>query len=348
MARPLVPFSSWGLGEKMLGFMWSYFILNDTAALSQVVDPFFCLLTEMSGYSDAQQSLQWFTVVLWPSRLAPSALLCTEWLFKLWKTNDTSIACHQSLSVVFSPSLSELGCFYLRRMKTCMHSSWLLVLFIRSLLYFKVECLSSVVRWSQGVTKLVITFPGPGPLQGDKWNLFLPSHAFWLMLNPFGLIILIAVPAIKTTDAFVQVWGLQNVTEGFWKQQSTFLKVDLWVIVNPPWLPLPAPFFSSTPTDCSRGQGHPTMQAGLLGRRIQGCVAGYHRERTVPFQWWVVKMFCLRPVFTGSYGCLECVLMCCKLCIQAGFSVCVCGVFFFFLVRVDQNTLDIFKQLTSV
>lgn len=47
------------------------------------------------------------------------------------------------------------------------------------------------------------------------------------MLNPFGLIILIAVPAIKTTDAFVQVWGLQNVTEGFWKQQSTFLKVDL-------------------------------------------------------------------------------------------------------------------------
>lgn len=55
----------------------------------------------------------------------------------------------------------------------------------------------------------------PGPHQGDKWSLFLPSHAFWLMLNPFGLIILIAVPAIKTTDAFVQLLGLQNVTKRF-------------------------------------------------------------------------------------------------------------------------------------
>lgn len=228
--------------------------------------------------------------------------------------------------LLFFPSSFKLGCyFFLRRRKTCVLSSWLLVLFIRLLLYFKVECLSSVVWWSQGVTKLVITFPRPGPLQGDKWNLFLPSHAFWLMLNPFGLIILIAVPAIKTTDAFVQVWGLQNVTEGFWMQQSTFLKVDLWVIVNPRPLPLPAPFFSSTPTDYSRGQGHPTMQAGLLGRRIQGCVAGYHRERTAPFQRWVVKIF--RPLFTGCYGCLEFVHMCCKLCSHAGFSCVYAHIF---------------------
>lgn len=33
------------------------------------------------------------------------------------------------------------------------------------------------------------------------------------MLNPFGLIILIAAPAIKTTDAFVRLWGFQNVTK---------------------------------------------------------------------------------------------------------------------------------------
>lgn len=188
----------------------------------------------------------------------------------------------------------------LRQMKTFVHSSWSLALSICLVLYFKVECLSSVVCWSEGVTKLVITFPGPGPLQRDKWNLFLPSRAFWLMLNPFGLIILIAVPAIKTTDAFVQVRGLQNVTEGFWKQQSTFLKVDLWVIVTPPH-PRLSSFFFSTPTDCSRGQGHPTMQARLLGRRIQGCVAGYHRERTAPFQRWVVTFFCPRPVFSGRY-----------------------------------------------
>lgn len=45
------------------------------------------------------------------------------------------------------------------------------------------------------------------------------------MLNPFGLIILIAVPAIKTTDAFVQLWGLQNVTKRFWRQQSAFLRL---------------------------------------------------------------------------------------------------------------------------
>ena len=38
---------------------------------------------------------------------------------------------------------------------------------------------------------------------------------FWLMLNPFGLIILIAVPTIKTTDAFVQERRVQNVTKRF-------------------------------------------------------------------------------------------------------------------------------------
>lgn len=67
------------------------------------------------------------------------------------------------------------------------------------------ECLSRVVCWSEGLAESVGYYPVPGPLHRDKWSLFLPSHAFWLMLNPFGLIILIAVPAIKTTDAFVQL-----------------------------------------------------------------------------------------------------------------------------------------------
>lgn len=92
------------------------------------------------------------------------------------------------------------------------------------------------VCWSEGPTESVGYNPilCLGPFRGDKWSLFLPRHAFWLMLNPFGLIILIAVPAIKTTDSFVQLWALQNVTKGFWGQQSGFLKVDLWLIFAPP------------------------------------------------------------------------------------------------------------------
>lgn len=98
------------------------------------------------------------------------------------------------------------------------------------------------------------------------------------MLNPFGLIILIAVSAIKTTDAFVQLWGLQNVTKRFWRPQSMFVKVDLWLIVAP-----------HPHADCSRVQGHPTMQARFFWRCVQGCGARYHRERTAPFQRWVEK-----------------------------------------------------------
>lgn len=49
------------------------------------------------------------------------------------------------------------------------------------------------------------------------------------MLNPFGLIILIAAPAIKTTDAFVRLWGFQNVTKRVWGATECifFLQVDL-------------------------------------------------------------------------------------------------------------------------
>lgn len=69
------------------------------------------------------------------------------------------------------------------------------------------------------------------PMGGHKWGLFLPGHAFWLMLNPFGLIILIAAPAIKTTDAFVRLWGFQNVTKrGFFgvggQQRAFFFFAD--------------------------------------------------------------------------------------------------------------------------
>lgn len=159
------------------------------------------------------------------------------------------------------------------------------------------DCLSRVVCWSEGLTENIGHHILPGPLHWDKWSLFLPSHAFWLMLNPFGLIILIASPAIKTTDAFVQLWGLQNVTKRFWRQQSAFLKVDLWLNCCPPLLHSPV-------TDCSRGQGYPTMSTRLLWRCIQGCGARYHRKRTAPFQRWVVKYSYPCFALHASYVCV--------------------------------------------
>lgn len=74
--------------------------------------------------------------------------------------------------------------------------------------YSSVPVLQSKDCLSRG-SVLITGADGPlpcfwAPVLWDKWGLFLPSHALWLMLNPFGLIILIAAPAIKTTDAFVQ------------------------------------------------------------------------------------------------------------------------------------------------
>lgn len=166
------------------------------------------------------------------------------------------------------------------------------------------------------------------------------------MLNPFGLIILIAVPAIKTTDAFVQLRGLQNVTKRFffffWEAtECIFFKG--WFMTHCP--PPSHPFTPSPPlpiTDYSRGQGHPTMQARLLWRCIQGCGARYHGERTAPFQRWVEKYF----LVLLRAGCLLC------LC-SSGVSVSACvsvvhACLHVLHFREDQNKPDIFKQLASV
>lgn len=162
-------------------------------------------------------------------------------------------------------------------------------------------CLSREVCWSEGVGR---EYPVPGPLLWDKWGLFLPSRAFWLMLNPFGLIILIAAPAIKTTDAFVQLWGPRNVIEGVWSHRSTlfFLKKKLIYDLFLP--PTHTPSLFSCFTDCSRGQGCPTMQARLHWRSIHCRGASYRRERMASFQLWVFKIF-LVLFYSGWLLCLR-------------------------------------------
>lgn len=201
--------------------------------------------------------------------------------------------------------------------KACVHSSGSLALLVGLFLYFKVECLYRVVCRSEGVTKLVVTFPGPGPLQGDKWSLFLPSHAFWLMLNPFGLIILIAVPAIKTTDAFVQVRGLQNVTERFWKQQSTFLKVDLWLIVAPP----PSLLHPPPSQIAAEGRGTPPCRPGFSEDEYKVVLPDITEKGQPLFngEWWnfSTSALCSLVVMSASSVCV-------RLSVSRASWLCVC------------------------
>lgn len=148
--------------------------------------------------------------------------------------------------------------------------------------------------------------PVLGPLLWDKWSLFLPSHAFWLMLNPFWPHYPNCSPCYKNNRCFCTNVGTPECDgREIGDRGVHFLKVDLWLVFTPP----PTPPSPSCTTDRSRGQGCPAMQAWLHWRSIHCCGARYRRERMASLQLWVVKYssscFMLNGCYVPFWVCLR-------------------------------------------
>lgn len=162
------------------------------------------------------------------------------------------------------------------------------------------------------------------------------------MLNPFGLIILIAVPAIKTTDAFVQLWGLPNVTKRFWRQQGTFFEgwfmTHCYPHTNPSILFLSLSLFR---LQQRAGAPHHAGQASL--KMYTRLLCQISQRKDSPFSTVSEEIFpvLLRGGFLLCLCLIECVYVsACETVVRACLSV--------LHFREDQNKPDIFKQLALV
>lgn len=81
------------------------------------------------------------------------------------------------------------------------------------------------------------------------------------MLNPFGLIILIAAPAIKTTDAFVRLGISERDQEVFGGQQGAYFCRLIYESLPP--LPLPPSLFPVPLQIAAEGRGTPPCKPGF-------------------------------------------------------------------------------------
>lgn len=161
------------------------------------------------------------------------------------------------------------------------------------------------------------------------------------MLNPFGLIILIALPAIKTTDAFVQLWGPQNVTKRFWRQQGAFF----WRLIYDSLLPPPPPptlLFYHHRLQQRAGAPHHAGQASL--KMYTRLLCQISQSKDSPFSTVSGEIF---PVLLrGGFLLCLCLIECVCMCRHANHFVRArLGVLHF---GEDQNKPDIFKQLALV